>query len=160
MTTALRRLERLLQTPTDPAGLAAFRFLFGALIALGSARFLDAGWPEKLYGAPSFFFRFAGFSGVPTPDGDTARLLYGIFVVLGILIATGTVYRVSVATFVVLFAWVQLGDVTNYLNHYWLVRRRLAPLCTPRDRALRRRLRAALPGRLRLRLCRRRQAGA
>lgn len=121
MTSALRRLERLLQTPTDPAGLAAFRFLFGALIALGSARFLDAGWPEKLYGAPSFFFRFAGFSGVPTPDGETARLLYGIFVVLGILIATGTAYRVSVATFVVLFAWVQLGDVTNYLNHYWLV---------------------------------------
>jgi vitamin K-dependent gamma-carboxylase len=116
-----RKLVAALQAPTDPAGLAAFRFLYGALVALGSARFLDSGWPEKLYGTPSFFFRFAGFSWVPTPDGDTARTLYGVFVVLGIAIATGTLYRLSMAAFVVLFAWVQLGDVTNYLNHYWLV---------------------------------------
>jgi vitamin K-dependent gamma-carboxylase len=116
-----RKLVAVLGAPTDPAGLAAFRFLYGALVALGSARFLDSGWPEKLYGTPTFFFRFAGFSQVPVPDGDTARTLYGVFVVLGIAIATGTLYRLSMAAFVVLFAWVQLGDVTNYLNHYWLV---------------------------------------
>jgi hypothetical protein len=121
MTTLWTRLVTALQTPTDPAGLAAFRFLYGALLALGSARFLDAGWPEKLYGTPTFFFRFAGFSWVPTPDGDTARTLYGVFVVLGIAIATGTLYRLSMAAFVVLFAWVELGDVTNYLNHSWLM---------------------------------------
>jgi len=121
LTSPWRKFVATLQTPTDPAGLAAFRFLYGALVALGSARFLDSGWPEKLYGTPSFFFRFAGFSWVPTPDGDTARTLYGVFVVLGIAIATGTLYRLSMAAFVVLFAWVQLGDVTNYLNHYWLV---------------------------------------
>jgi hypothetical protein len=121
MATLWRKLVAVLNAPTDPAGLAAFRFLYGALVALGSARFLDSGWPEKLYGTPSFFFRFAGFSWVPTPDSDTARTLYGVFVVLGIAIATGTLYRLSMATFVVLFAWVQLGDITNYLNHYWLV---------------------------------------
>jgi hypothetical protein len=105
----------------DPAGLAAFRFFFGALITLGSARFLDAGWPEKLYGAPSMFFRFPGFAWVPPVDGDSARLCYVAFIFLGIGIATGALYRLCMAAFVVLFAWVQLSDVTNYLNHYWLV---------------------------------------
>ena len=41
-----RRLVAVLAAPTDPTGLAAFRFLYGALVALGSARFLDSGWPE------------------------------------------------------------------------------------------------------------------
>jgi hypothetical protein len=121
MTTLGKRLVTALQTPTDPAGLAVFRFLFGALVALGSARFLDSGWPEKLYGTPSFFFRYAGFAFVPGPDADSARAVYVAFIVLGIGMAVGALYRVCVATFVVLFAWVQLGDVTNYLNHYWLV---------------------------------------
>ncbi len=117
----MARVRTTLAEGVDPAGLAAFRFLFGSLVALGSARFLDAGWPEKLYGAPAHFFRFAGFEWVPTVDGDSARLCYAAFIVLGIGIATGTLYRVCMATFVVLFAWVQLTDVTNYLNHYWLV---------------------------------------
>jgi vitamin K-dependent gamma-carboxylase len=121
MATLWRRLVAALAAPTDPTGLAVFRFLYGTLVALGSARFLDSGWPEKLYGTPTFFFRFAGFSWVPTPDGETARLLYTAFIVLGVGIATGTLYRFCTAAFVVLFAWVQLGDVTNYLNHYWLV---------------------------------------
>jgi len=121
MTARWMRLVAWLSRPTDPAGLAAFRFLYGTLVALGSARFLDAGWPEKLYGTPTFFFRFAGLSWVPAVDGDSARACYLAFVVLGIGIATGTLYRLCIGAFVLLFTFIQLGDVTNYLNHYWLV---------------------------------------
>jgi len=115
------RLAAHLAAPVDASGLAAFRFLYGALVALGSARFLDSGWPEKLYGAPSFFFRFALFEWIPPVDAASARVCYVAFIVLGIGIAVGLWHRLCAAAFVVLFSWVQLTDVTNYLNHYWLV---------------------------------------
>jgi hypothetical protein len=118
--TPVRRLQERLLAPTDPAGLAAFRILYGLLVTLGSARFLWSGWPEKLYGEPRFFFRYAGFSWVPVPDVDAVRACYVAFVVLGSAIALGAFTRLALVSFVVLFAWVQLGDVTNYLNHYWL----------------------------------------
>ncbi|MBM4281586.1 MAG: gamma carboxylase [Deltaproteobacteria bacterium] len=121
MTDVVARLQRRLAAPTDPAGLAAFRIFYGLLVAAGSARFLSSGWPEKLFGEPRFFFRYAGFSWVPVPDAGDVRACYAAFVVLGALIATGTLTRLATLSFVVLFAWVQLGDVTNYLNHYWLV---------------------------------------
>jgi vitamin K-dependent gamma-carboxylase len=121
MTARWMRLVAWLGRPTDPASLAAFRFLYGTLVALGSARFIDAGWPEKLYGTSSFFFRFAGLSWVPAVDGDSAHTCYVAFIILGIGIATGTLYRLCIGTFVLLFTFIQLGDVTNYLNHYWLV---------------------------------------
>jgi vitamin K-dependent gamma-carboxylase len=118
---SVARLHQRLTAPTDPAGLAVFRMLYGLLVSVGSARFLASGWPEKLYGEPRFFFRYAGFAWVPVPDVDAVRACYVAFVVLGLAIATGTLTRLATAAFVVLFAWVQLADVTNYLNHYWLV---------------------------------------
>ena len=115
------RLHAWLAHPVDPAGLAVFRVLFGLLVSLGNLRFLLQGWPQKLYGEPRFFFRYAGFEWVPPLDGHSATACYGAFVVLGVLIAAGFLYRPAMVVFTLLFAFVQLGDVTNYLNHYWLV---------------------------------------
>ena len=106
-----------------------FRVLFGLLLAVGNARFLLQGWPQKLYGQPAFFFRYAGFEWVPPLNGQTASLCYGAFIVLGALIAAGLLYRPAIVVFTLLFAFVQLGDVTNYLNHYWLVLLLSALLC-------------------------------
>ena len=113
-------VERL-SAPVDPAGLAVFRVLFGLLIAGGSTRFLATGFLDKLYCDDAFYFRYPGFSWVPVPGPDVIAALYGVFVVLGLLIAVGLFFRVAAALCTVLFLWVQLVDVTNYLNHYWLV---------------------------------------
>ncbi|HEY1097538.1 MAG TPA: HTTM domain-containing protein [Myxococcota bacterium] len=125
----LARLHAALARPVDGAGLAVFRILFGVLLAVGNLRFLLSGWPQKLYGEPTFFFRFAGFRHVPPLDVDSATWAYGGFVVCGVLIALGVLYRPAIVCFTVLFAWVQLADVTNYLNHYWLVLLLAACLC-------------------------------
>lgn len=116
-----RRAVSQLEEPTDPAGLAAFRVLFGVLVAAGAARFLASGYLDKLYCDDAFYFRYPGLSWVPVPSHDVIALLYGAFILLGVLIALGLVFRLASAAFTILFLWVQLVDLTNYLNHYYLV---------------------------------------
>jgi vitamin K-dependent gamma-carboxylase len=117
----LARASALVERPVDPAGLAAFRILFGALVMFGAARFLWSGTLEKIYCDDAFAFRYWGASFVPVPDVATIRILYVGFIALGALIAIGLCTRLAAAAFTTTFAWVQLIDVTNYLNHYYLV---------------------------------------
>jgi hypothetical protein len=46
---------------------------------------------------------------------------YGVLAVLALAIAAGAFHRVVTVAFVVGFAYTQLIDVTNYLNHHYLV---------------------------------------
>lgn len=120
-TSALRALRARLETPVDPAGLAAFRVLFGVLVAVSAARFLLEGTLHKLYAWDAFYFRYPGLAWVPVPSVNTVELVYAALVVLGALIAVGLFFRAACALFTLLFAWMQLIDLTNYLNHYYLV---------------------------------------
>lgn len=107
--------------PVDVASLAALRALFGALLLVGTTRFVLQGWLERLYGQPTFFFKYWGFEWVEVWPLWGMYLHYGALLVLALLIALGLFYRVAVTLFLLLFAYVQLMDVTNYLNHYYLV---------------------------------------
>ncbi len=106
---------------TDAAALAAFRILFGLLVATSALRFLAFGWVDRFFVAPRFFFPYWGFGWVaPLP----APWIHGAFVVLalsGIALALGLFYRAAAFTTFVVFTYVELLDVTNYLNHYYLV---------------------------------------
>lgn len=115
------RARSLLERPADPAGLAVFRVLFGLLVAFGAARFLASGYLDSLYCDDAFYFRYWGADVVPVPDVDTIRALYVGFIVAGALVAVGLFTRLAAAAFTLGFLWVQLVDVTNYLNHYYLV---------------------------------------
>jgi vitamin K-dependent gamma-carboxylase len=122
METRLRALaERLVQRPVDMASIAAFRIIFGLLMAAAMIRFLAKGWVSDLYTKPLFHFSYAGFEWVrPLPDG----LMHGVFILLALLglgIAAGLFYRVCIALFFLGFTYVELIDQTLYLNHYYLV---------------------------------------
>ncbi len=118
MLTELR--ERLLE-PRDAASLAAFRFLFGAILCLSSIRFLWNGWVERFYVRPTFFFKYWGFEWVEVLPEPWMTAAYVALAVLGAFVAVGFLYRVSIIALFVLFTYVELIDVTNYLNHYYLV---------------------------------------
>ena len=98
-----------------------FRVLFGLLVAFGAGRFLSLDYLDALYCENATYFRYYGMSWVPVPDVTTIRALYVGFVALGALIAVGLFTRAAAALFAITFAWVQLIDVVNYLNHYYLV---------------------------------------
>ena len=114
-------VTRLLEAPVDIAALAAFRILFGTMMALGMARFLAKGWVRELYVAPAFHFTYPGFEWVrPLPD----FWMHAHFVLLAVLaagIALGCCYRVCVVLFFLGFTYVELLDQSNYLNHYYFI---------------------------------------
>lgn len=105
----------------DGGGLGVVRLCVGAIVAVGAARFLWSGWPEILFGAPTHFFRPAGFAWVPLLTVDEAMRLYTGLIIAGTALSLGLWSRLAAAVSAVLFGWAQLQDVTNYLNHYWLL---------------------------------------
>lgn len=115
-----RLRERALR-PVDIASLAALRIVFGLVMAAGIVRFLFTGWIETMYGDPTFFFSYPGLPAVEPWPVWGMYLHYGVLAALALAIAAGAWTRVVTPLFVVGFAWTQLVDVTNYLNHHYLV---------------------------------------
>lgn len=114
-------LTRALLRPTDAAALAAFRFCFGLLGLVSCVRFLAYGWVDELFVKPRFFFHYWGFDWV---EPLSARGMHALFVALAAVsacVALGLFYRAAIVLFLVGFSYIQLIDVTNYLNHYYLV---------------------------------------
>ncbi len=115
------RLRQRLLAPHDAAALAVLRIAFGLMVTVSATRFLAYGWVDRLYVEPRFHFKYWAFSWVPALP---AGWIHGLFVLLGglgLAVALGLFYRVAMALLVLTFAWLQLMDVSNYLNHYYLV---------------------------------------
>lgn len=117
----LSRLMRHLGEPVSAASLAAYRFAFGLLMCGSAIRFIEAGWVERCFVRPRFFFSYYGFSFVEVQSPDTMTAAFVALAVLGALIAVGLFYRIAIIAYFFLFTYVELIDVTNYLNHYYLV---------------------------------------
>ncbi|WP_224240882.1 HTTM domain-containing protein [Hyalangium gracile] len=123
-----RLWERLL-APKDIAALVAFRIVFGLLVAVSATRFLAYGWVDEFFVRPRFHFTYWGFGWVPALPAPWIHVVFGALVVLGLCVAAGFCYRVAIALLFVAFSYVQLVDVTTYLNHYYLVSLLAGLLC-------------------------------
>ncbi len=115
------RLRTHATRPIDPASLVAFRVMFGALVVVSAVRFMANGWVERFFGEPRFFFRYWGFEWVPVPSVGALYAMFLALVVTGLCIIVGYRHRLAAAVNLVLFTWIELIDVTNYLNHYYLM---------------------------------------
>jgi vitamin K-dependent gamma-carboxylase len=107
--------------PTDAAGLAAFRILFGALMLLGTARFFLRGWVDTLLAGPSFHFTFVGFEWVRAWPRWGLYVHFGAMLVASLLLLLGYRTRAAAAAFCLLFTYAELIEKSAYLNHYYLV---------------------------------------
>ena len=105
----------------DAAGLAVFRVLFGAIGLFASVRFVAEGWVERAFIEPTFFFHYLGFEWVTVLPGWAMYGAFGVLALSSLCICLGLFYRASILTYFVVFTYVELIDVTNYLNHYYLV---------------------------------------
>ncbi len=110
-----------LSAPISAGSLAAFRVLFGLLNAFGAARFMLNGWVDRFFVQPERFLPFWGFDWLPRLPAAGMYVVFVALFVSSIFVAVGYWYRFSVAVFFVLFSYVELLDVSNYLNHYYLV---------------------------------------
>ncbi|HYH98485.1 HTTM domain-containing protein [Hyalangium sp.] len=125
---ASRLWERLL-APRDIAALAVFRVAFGLMVTVSAARFLAYGWVDEFFVRPKFHFSYWGFGWLPALSAPWIHAVFAALGVLGLCVALGLYYRVAIALLFITFTYVQLVDVTTYLNHYYLVSLLAGLLC-------------------------------
>ena len=118
---SLDRGLRALFSPVHAASLAAFRILFGLLMCVGLVRFMLLGWIEEVFVEPTFFFKFPGFEWTVVWDPPWLYAHFVVTAIAALFVALGLFYRVAALVFFVGFTYIQLLDVTTYLNHYYLV---------------------------------------
>jgi hypothetical protein len=110
-----------LQQPVSIAPLATFRVFFGLMMLAGIIRFWLNGWIDDLYVRPRFYFNYMGFEWVHPLGATGMHVLFAIMAIATLLVTVGLVYRLSIVTFFLSFTYVELIDVTNYLNHYYFI---------------------------------------
>lgn len=110
-----------LQQPVSIAPLVTFRIVFGLLMAASLIRFMWKGWVDSVYAQPKFHFTYSGFEWVQ-PLGQTGMYLLFVLTTLAALcIAIGFWYRLAAIVFCLSFTYIELIDVTTYLNHYYFI---------------------------------------
>lgn len=106
----------------DAASLLVHRALFGLILFGAMLRLIVSGDLEPQWAEPAIHFKYPGFSWVP---GWSEVWMYyahaGVVALLALMLAAGVFHRAAALLFAVGFAWLELIDVTNYLNHYYLV---------------------------------------
>lgn len=112
---------RLMVSPVDVASLAAFRILFGLLMAAAMVRFISKGWVRQMYVDPSFHFSYPGFEWIQPWPGFWMHAHFVALAVLALGVACGFFYRTCITLFFLGFTYVELIDQTAYLNHYYFI---------------------------------------
>jgi hypothetical protein len=108
-------------TPVSIAPLVTFRIAFGLLMFVSLLRFWWRGWISTVYIQPRFHFTYMGFEWVQ-PLGETGmHLLFLVIVAAALFMALGLFYRPASILFFLGFTYVELIDVTTYLNHYYFI---------------------------------------
>ena len=110
---------RLLQ-PVDAAWLAAFRVCYGLALAFSMWRFVGYGWVDDFFVRPKMFFKYAGFEWVEPLSGPALHGLFWALAGLSLCVALGFAFRLAAGLFALGSIYVQLIDVSTYLNHYYL----------------------------------------
>lgn len=121
MVTEADRIVQQLTRPVSILPLVVLRVVLGVLLYLSMLRFVLKGWVHALYGVPSFHFTYPGFGWVVPLPTPLLTSVYLLLAVLGLCIAAGCAYRLSMGLFCLLFTYTELLDSTYYLNHYYFV---------------------------------------
>jgi vitamin K-dependent gamma-carboxylase len=113
-------LQARLLRPVDAAWLAALRVLFGLAMAVSMWRFIANGWIELFFVRPRMFFKYWGFAWVEPLSGSGMHALVLGLGALGLCVALGLAFRLTAPLFALGLSYLQLIDVSTYLNHYYL----------------------------------------
>ncbi|MEM7161572.1 MAG: HTTM domain-containing protein [Bacteroidota bacterium] len=105
----------------DFSSLVFFRIAFGILMITGQIRFLANDWVYELYVQPKYFLKYYGFEWISVPDETGLYILYALSIVSALFISLGLFYRFSSIIFFAVFTYLELMDVSNYLNHYYFI---------------------------------------
>jgi len=130
-------VDHALEARVDAASLVVLRVALGLLLCASALRFVARGWVEDQLLAPSFHFHYWGFAWVGEPAPWLAYTLLGVLAAAGLALASGLATRTSALVALLSFTWIELVDLTYYLNHYYFLTCLLATfvLVPPRPEA-------------------------
>ncbi len=111
----------MLWRPVNSASLSAYRILFGLLNFAGLLRFWYLGWIERSFTGPSFLFKYYGFEWVALWPGHGIYLHFALLLAVCVCFSLGLFTRVMSVLLFLGFTYIELLDLSNYLNHYYLV---------------------------------------
>jgi hypothetical protein len=94
--------------------------LFGLALAVSMERFLAYGWVDQLLVGPRVRFHYWGFAWVEPLSRGSMHVLFWILAGLALAMAAGVAFRLTAPLFAAGLTYVQLLDVSTYLNHYYL----------------------------------------
>lgn len=110
-----------IQRPVNIAPLVTYRITFGAMMLLSIIRFWVNGWITSLYVSPVFYFPLQGMDWIRPLGAAGMHILFAVMAITALLIMLGLFYRVATVIFFLTFTYVELIDITNYLNHYYFI---------------------------------------
>lgn len=90
--------------------------MLGSLI-----RFWSKGWIDSVYVKPAFHFTYFGFEWVRPLGHMGMHLLFAVVIIAALFISLGLFYRIASTVFFLGFTYIELIDVTTYLNHYYFI---------------------------------------
>ena len=114
------RLRGRANERVSASSLAAFRILYGALAFISATRALAMGWVDQFWVRPEVHLSYFGFGFIEAMPGPTMHALFVAMALLGLCIAAGFHTRAAAMLHLLAFAYVELIDVSTYLNHYVL----------------------------------------
>ena len=114
-------ISKRLFSRIDNSPLIVFRILFGILISLESFGAILTGWVRRTLMEPEFTFTFIGFEWLQPLPGSGMYFYYGLMGLMGVFVALGYRYRLSMITFTLLWTGTYLMQKTSYNNHYYLL---------------------------------------
>ncbi len=110
-----------MEQPTSIAPLITFRMAFGLVMLFSTIRYMWMGWVDTQLVDPVLHFSYYGFDWVQ----PLSRVgMYSVFLIMAfacIAILLGWYYRLASIVFFLCFTYVELVDITYYLNHYYFV---------------------------------------
>lgn len=110
----------LLYRKVDNSTLVLFRIIFGIFIMLECWGAIFTGWVNTNFVEPQLTFSFIGFEWTQDFLGPNMVNVYLFMGFMGLLIALGSLYRLSTFLFASLWMLTYLMQKTSYNNHYYL----------------------------------------
>jgi vitamin K-dependent gamma-carboxylase len=115
------RIYSMLYRPMDIAGLAVFRIFFGLIILYECWRGTRLLPIVMEYNRQSVYFKFRFFEWVEPISPAGMEWLFIVYAIAGLAIVLGLFYHVATLVAALCISYIFLVDVTNYLNHFYLV---------------------------------------
>jgi hypothetical protein len=117
----MNRIQQFLNAPASASTLAYFRMGLGMLILISTVRFILLGWIDLQYIQPDFHFPYYGLEIFSAPSTPIIYVTFLVLLVSSICVILGYRFRIMSAFMFLSFTYIELWDVSFYLNHYYAV---------------------------------------